>query len=99
MKRSQLLVRPSRFLAEQFGELRVSHSEAGTVVEIILIKMECAVAFEVDQFVQDELNEFGLPIGGQAHQLVLSRIDLEACVIGKRGVEQAERMREVQFSQ
>ena len=40
---------------------------------------------------------FRLAIGREPHQLVLAGIDLEAGVIGEGGIEQPERVREMQL--
>ena len=40
-----------------------------------------------------------VPVGGEAHQLVLAGVDPEAEVVGERRVEQADRVREAQLAQ
>ena len=45
--------------------------------------------------VVDQLGVLGLAIGREAHDLVLARVDLEPRVIGKGGIQQSQRMGEV----
>ena len=45
--------------------------------------------------IENEFCVFRLAIGGEAHHLVFAGVDLEAGVIGRGGIQQAERMREV----
>ena len=73
----------------------VGHGEPGAVVEVSLVEVERAVALEVDDGVEDLLRIFRLAVRREPHDLVLTRIDFEAQVVGEGGVEQADRVREV----
>ncbi len=88
--------RPRR-TAEQFVELRAGHGQAGAVIEVGLVEPEGAIRLQVDQVIENLVDILGLAIGRQAHQFVFARIHLEAGVVGKRRIQQAERMREVDF--
>ena len=46
---------------------------------------------------RESLYEDRLPIGGQAHHFVFAGIDLESGIVAKGGVQEAERMREINF--
>ena len=97
VERRQQLVRASHRLAEQFGEPVVGHGETGAIVEIGHVEPERAVRLQVDQIVENELCVFRLAIGRQPHHLVFAGIDLEAGVVGGGRIQQAERMREMNF--
>src|SRR5438067_1033928 len=45
--------------------------------------------------IQNALGISRLPIGGQTHELILTRIHLETSIIGESGVEQTQRMGKV----
>ena len=47
-----------------------------------------AEAARFDQVLVDEIHVLRLTVGGEAHDLVLARVDLEARVVGDGGVEQ-----------
>src|SRR5262249_52805549 len=80
---------------EQTVELLVGHPKSGAVVEIAQIEPEGAVRLQVDEVIEDQLCVAGLTIGGEAHDLVLARVDLEARVVGEGGIEEADGVREV----
>ena len=96
-RREQILGRVAHRRAEQVGELPVGHGEAGAIIEIIEIEPERSVRLQVDQMIEDAGGIFRLAVGGEAHELVLAGIHLEAGVVGERRIEQPERMREVQL--
>ena len=77
----------------------IGHGETGAIIEIALIQAEGAVFLQIDQIVVDQIGIFRLAIRREAHDLVFAGIDLEAGIIGKRGIEQAERVREMNFLQ
>jgi hypothetical protein len=83
--------------AEERVEALAGHRQPGAVVEVVEVEPEAAVGLEVDQVVEDGLRVPGLAVGGEAHDLVLARVDLEAGVVGEGRVEQPERVREVQL--
>ena len=85
--------------AEHIGELVVRHAEASAIVEVGLVEAEGAVLLEVDDLVEDQVLEPRLAVGREAHDLVFTRVDLEAGVVGKGRIEQSQRMREVQLFQ
>ena len=87
----------ARRSVEQRVEALVRHRKAGAVVEVVEVEAKRAVGLEVDQIVVDELGVFRDAIGGEPHDLVLPRIDLEAVVICERRIEQAEAVGKVDF--
>jgi hypothetical protein len=48
--------------------------------------------------VEDRLRVPWFPVGGEPHHLVLARVDLEAGVVGERGVEQADAVGKVDLA-
>ena len=76
-------------------ELAVGHGQADAVVEVVEVEPERTVGLQVDQLVEDHPGVARLAVGRKPHQLVFARIDLEAGVIGERGVQQPERMGEM----
>src|SRR5262249_39887209 len=52
---------------------------------------------QLDKLLQDDVSIGRLPIRGETHEFVLTAVDLEPAVVGKRGVQEAERMREPHF--
>ena len=52
---------------------------------------------QINQMLKNPLDIFRLAIRRQTHQLVLTGIDLEPGVIGEGGIQQAERVREINF--
>ncbi len=96
MLRQRFVGRP-RWTAEHLMELRAGHGQARAVIEVGLVEPEGAVRLQVDQVVENPVDISWLAVGGQPHQLVFAGIDLEAGVIGKRRIQQTERMREVDF--
>ena len=91
----QQLIRASRWTAEEIVERLVRHPEASAVVEVREIEPEGAVRLQVHQPIQDRVGILRLAVRGQAHHLVLAGIDLEAGVIREGGVEETQRVREV----
>ena len=75
----------------------VIRSEA-EVVEVATVRRERAVVVQVDEVLEDGVDEAGLAVGGEAHQLVLARVHPEAAVVGEGRVEEAERVREVELA-
>src|SRR5262249_37159216 len=73
----------------------VCHCQTGTVVEISHVEMERSIFFNIDEVLLDQVDVAGLSIRRQAHHFILTGIDLEAGVIGKRGVKQSKRMGKV----
>ena len=98
-----LALRDRRLRLAAAGRRRARRSAApvivrpGAVVEVLHVQAERAVVLEVDQLLEDEVGVARLAVGREAHQLVLAGVDLEAGEVGERGVEQPERVREVQL--
>ena len=88
----------ARRAAEQLVELRIGHAQSGAVVEVVHVETERAVVLHVDEMVADLLHEPRLAIGREAHHLVLAGVDLEAGVVRERGIQQAQRVREVDLA-
>ena len=84
--------------SEEAIECLARHRETAEVVEIFLIQRERPVVLEVDQFTIDEMHVCGLAVGRQTHDLVLTGVHFEPGVVGKRRVEEAERIRPVQLA-
>ena len=51
----------------------------------------------VDQFLADDIGIDRIPVGCEAHQFILARVDAEAAEIGKGGIEQTERVWEMEL--
>jgi hypothetical protein len=80
---------PSR-TAEELLEGGPDHHQVVEVGKIVHVEPEGAVLLQVQELLEDPVPVDGLPVGGEAHQLVLPVVDLEAGVIGEGGVEQAQ---------
>ncbi len=91
------LGRPGR-TAEQLVEAPVGHPQRGQVPEVLPVDRERAVLVQVDEVLEDGVDEAGLAVGGQAHELVLAGVDPEAAVVGEGGVEQAQGVGEVELA-
>ena len=85
--------------AEQVMEAGVRHGQARAVVEEAHVRAEGAVLAQVHQALEDELREARLAVRGQAHDLVLARVDLEAGVVGESRVEQPEGVGEAHLAE
>ena len=83
--------------AEEPVKLAIRHDHGVAVPEIVHVQPQRAVGLEVDQLLHDQIVVPGLAIRGQPHQLVLARIDLEPGEVREGGIEQAERMWEIQL--
>ena len=94
---SQQLVRLARRPFEQGVELAVGHRQAGAVVEIVQVQVEGTVRFEVDDMIQDLLCVTRRSVWRETHQLVLARVHFESGVISECRIQQAQRVREVDF--
>ena len=85
---------PPRRPVEQRVEPARRHSETLAVLEVRHVHAERPVGLQVDQVVPNAVDVLRLPVGREAHQLVLARVHLEAGEVGEGGVQQADRMRE-----
>ena len=94
----QQLVGLARWATEQRVKPGAGHFQTGAIVKILLVQAKAAIGFEVDQMVKYGLGKPRLTIRRQAHQLVLARVDLEAGVVGKGRIQQAQRVRKVNFA-
>src|SRR4051794_9443242 len=54
--------------------------------------MKRPIRLQVHEMVQNQLCVFRFAIGRQPHHLIFTGIDLESGVVGKSGIEQAQRM-------
>ncbi len=81
---------PSGRASEELVEGPVGHGEPVVVGEVLHVELEGAVLVEVDHLLHDPLEVRGLPVGSEAHHLVLGAVDLEAEVVGERAVEEAQ---------
>ena len=52
----------------------------------------------IDEVFADATGEARLAERGKAHQLVFPGVDLEARMVGERGIEHAQRMREMHLA-
>jgi len=84
-----------RRAAEQRVELPVGHRQPLAVVEVLHVQPEAAVIAQGDQVARNPILVERPAVRRQAHQLVLAAVHFEAAVVRKRGVQQAERMREL----
>ena len=92
-----LCFRHARRAAEQLVKRTVGHRETGQVVEVLLVESERPILLQINELVQNQVAVFRLAVRRQPHQLVLAGIDLEAGVVGKGRVEQAERVGPVEL--
>ncbi len=88
----------TRRSAEQVGEAAVRHREPGEVVEVLHLHAERAVGPQVEQVLTDGVGVDRLPVRREPHELVLARVHPEAAEVGERGVEEAERVGEVELA-
>ena len=86
-------VRLARRAAKQRVELPGGHRETRAVVEVGQVQPERPVLRDVDEALANEVGVAGLPVGREAHQLVLAGIHLEAAVVGEGRIQQPERVR------
>ena len=91
----QRLIGLARRPAEELVEAPRGHRQAGAKIEIAHVQAERAVRFHVDQVLEDLVLVPGLAVRGEPHHLVFARVDLEAGVVGESGVQEAERVREM----
>ncbi len=87
------------WLAKQIDKLLVQAVRCRVVVgEVIHVQVETAVAVERDQFL--DLIDIGrVTVGRHPHDFVFAVVDAEAQERGKRGIEQAQRVREALFGE
>jgi hypothetical protein len=83
--------------AEQRVELRAGHRQPRAVVEVREVERERSVGPHVDQVLADRVREARFAVGREPHDLVLPRVHLEAGVVREGRVQQAKRVREVDF--
>ena len=88
----------ARRRAEQRIEARVGHRQPGAVVEVVQVQPEGAIVLDVDELLLDDVEILRLAVGREPHHLVFARVDLEAGVVGEGGIEQTERVREVDLA-
>ena len=89
----QLRLGLPRRAAEDSVESTIRHRQPGGIVEELHVHPERPVRFEIEELVVNRLDVLGLTVGREPHDLVLTRIDLEAGVVGERGIEQTDRVR------
>ena len=68
------------------------------VVEVRLVKPKGSILLDVDQMRVDEPGVAWLSVWRQPHELVFSRVHLESGVVGERGVQQSDGMREMDLA-
>ena len=83
--------------AEQCGQFLIGHAQAADKIEIGQIEADGTVLPNIHQLRQDQLLVAGFAVGSQSHQLVFTGIDPESGKIGKCGVEQPQRIREMEL--
>ena len=89
----------ARRAAEQIGKCVVRHLESRRVVKVPHVESERPIGFEIDQFFQNDGLVARLPIGCEAHNLVLGRVDSEAEIVGEGAVQKSQRVWESDFTQ
>ena len=83
----------------------VHHAQPGGELEVRHVEDERSVGPHVHELAGDGVGKAadagaaGVPVRRQAHQLVLAAVDREAKVVGEGGVEEPDRVREVQLAQ
>ena len=75
---------------EEVAEGAVGHGQAVVVGEVLHVELEGAVIVEMDDLLHDPVDVDRLPVGGEAHDLVLGAVDLEPEVVREGAVEQPE---------
>jgi len=76
-------------------ELFRGHRETGAIVKVREIETDRTVVLQVDDVLENLLRIGRLAVWREAHEFVLAFVDLEAGVIGKRRIQEADRMREM----
>jgi len=70
----------------------IGHREPRTIAKIIHVQPERPIRFQIDQMFVYQIGIRRLAVRSQTHDLILTGVDLESCVIGKRGIEQSKRV-------
>src|SRR5262245_59469046 len=78
-------------------EAAVRHGEALAIVEELHVQPKTTVGLKVDQVLVNCLLIERPAVRRQAHQFVLSAVDLESTVVREGRVEQSEGMRKLQM--
>ena len=91
-------LRASGRAAEQLVERRARHRQALAVVEVPHVHPEAAVGPEIDQMLRDEVAIDRPAVRREAHQLVFAAVHLEAAVVRERGVQETERVGELELA-
>src|SRR3990172_9124333 len=97
MELLELSFRISRLATEQCVKSPVGHAKPGAVIKVVEVQPETPVVLDIYQVVIDGPDEARLSKGGQTHQLMFAGIDFESGVIGKCGVQESQRMGEMQL--
>ena len=74
------------------------HRQSGAIIEISQVETVRTVGLQIDKMIKNLVDVFRLAIRRQSHDLVFAGVDLEAGVIGKRGIQQTNRMRKVDLA-
>ncbi len=83
---------PPRRAAEQGLEFLRRHGQALAVIEIRQVKPQRAIGLQVHQLAQYRRRVARLAIRREPHQLVFAVVDRESAVVGKRRVQQPDRV-------
>ena len=79
---------PARRPAKQAVKILVEHGGAAQEIEIIEVQPEGTVRFQIEQVLVNGVDEFRLPIGSKAHELVLAGINAKTAIGGEGRVQQ-----------
>ena len=84
--------------AEEPVEAPVGHGVPAEEAEVAHVHPERSVRAQIEQIVEDALRVARLAVGGQAHELVLARVDPEPAEVREGRVQQPERVREEELA-
>jgi hypothetical protein len=93
--RGERTLRRPALAAHQLFESGVGRPITRQKPEIARVQQKRAILTQVNQMVQDQIDEAGLAIRRESHQLVFAGIYLQAAMVRERAIEQSERMRVV----
>ena len=86
-------LRLARRSTKQLFECRPRHAKALRIREVLLVHSQRPVISKIDEVFLDERDVARLAIRGEFHDLVLAAVDPKPSEIGKRAVQQAQRIR------
>src|SRR3989338_5273003 len=87
--------RPARRAAEKLLKALIDRVQTPAITEVVHVHPVRSILFQIDKMVQDRLGVDGLPVRRQSHQFILAGIDPKTKIVGKRRVQEPERVRKM----